>query len=172
MVPKYVSTICIFAAFLLIANSCNLSLNENKNNQLPDGTGEGYVLAKKYCATCHSFVPAAMLDKATWSNRVLPGMAPHIGIGVFGETEYINNPNYGSGVISFENWMKIVGYYTGNAPAALHAAVHPAKVVKDWSIFKMKKPAGHLYTEAKTMLVSFDTLTRMLYTSDGNTKLI
>jgi hypothetical protein len=34
---------------------------------------------------------------------VLPGMAQNVDIGVFGETDYINNPAYGLGSISFND---------------------------------------------------------------------
>lgn len=46
------------------------------------------MLAKKHCNTCHSFVAADRLDQVTFKKKVLPGMAPNLGIGIFGETNH------------------------------------------------------------------------------------
>ncbi len=136
------------------------------------GTEEGYSLAKKYCSSCHKFVSASMLDKITWQNKVLPGMAPNVGIGVFGETDYINNPYTKPGGLPFQNWVKIVNYYIENAPEKLLPAIPPANAIKDWAIFEMKKPIRKIYPFTRTMLASYDTVTNTIFTSDGNTNFL
>ena len=164
----FVKVILSCTFLLAVIYSCgDLS---SKEHQPAAGTKEGYALAKQYCGTCHSFVAAASLDQLTWINKVLPGMAPKLGIGVFGEKDYINNGNYGSGKISFDNWMKIVAYYTENAPLQLEAARPPVQIQKGWSIFDLKKPAHPIYPAATTMLTSMDTIANTIYTSDGNTR--
>lgn len=159
---------CIFIAAVMY--SCGYS--SSKEHQLAAGTKEGYALAKQHCGTCHSFVPASSLDQVTWTNKVLPGMAPKLGISIFGERDYINNPNYGTEKISFDNWMKIVDYYSKNAPSKLKAARPPVPLVKNWSIFELKKPAHPIYPAALTMLTSIDTIAHSIYTSDGSTRFL
>ena len=167
------SVIISFIFVTIVVCSCLFTSNQDeKKQQLVNGTKEGYMLAKKHCSTCHSFVAAGSLDQVTWIKKVLPGMAPNLGIGIFGETDYINNSHYGSGTVSFENWMKIVEYYTLNAPQKLTPAKSPVAPEKSWSIFELKKPDHSIFPFAKTMLVSVDTATNDIYTSDGNTKFL
>jgi len=161
---------CIVIAQVIY--SCGYSVKKSKEQQFVAETKKGYVLAKQHCGTCHSFVPAGSLDQATWSNKVLPGMAKKLGIEFFGERDYINNTNYGSAKISFDNWMKIVNYYIKNAPQKLEGAKPPATIIKDWSVFELKKPVHAVYPAAITMLTSVDTITRTIYTSDGNTRFV
>ncbi len=96
-------------------------------------------------------------------------MAPNVGIGVFGETDYINNPDAKPGILPFQSWVKIVNYYIENAPQKLLPATPPVTVRRDWSIFQMKKPERKILPFARTMLVSADTATNSIFTSDGNT---
>jgi len=163
----------IFIFIFPLLSSCRFtSKQEADGQQLAPGTQEGYILAKQHCGTCHSFVPAVYLNQITWKDKVLPGMARNVGIGIFGETDYINNDNYGSGAVSFENWMKIVDYYIKNAPEELSPAKAPVPIIENWSIFKLKKTAHYILPFAKTMLVVIDTTTDKIYTSDGNTNFL
>ncbi len=163
----------IFTFILLWSYSCRRNSSNNEEDPSPvAGTEDGYYLAKKYCGSCHKFVPAAMLDKITWQDKVLPGMAPNVGIGVFGETDYINNPDAKPGTLPFQSWVQIVNYYIENAPEKLTPATPPAEVIKDWSIFELKKPIRKIYPFSRTMLVSFDTATNTIFTSDGNTNFL
>ena len=167
------SVILSIIFFTIIICSCLFTPHhDEKEPPLVRGTKDGYTLAKKHCSSCHSFVAAESLDKITWIKKVLPGMAHNLGIGIFGENEYVNNPNYGSRIISFENWMKIVDYYNKNAPQKLSPAKPPEPTQNDWSIFEIKKPAHSIFPSARTMLVSVDTVTNNIYTSDGNTKFL
>ncbi len=147
-------------------------IKQDDGQALAEGTKEGYTLAKTNCSACHSFVPAETLDKITWQDKVLPGMAPNLGIGVFGATDYINNPDNKSAKVSFENWMKIVNYYITNAPDTLTPAKPPVPVIKDWSVFDFKKPGHSILPSARTTMVSADTSANYFYTGDGNTNFL
>jgi len=162
--------IAVLIFSITIINSCSLfGSRDDEGNELADGTEEGYRLAKQHCSSCHLFVNAKTLNRNSWLNKVLPGMASRLGIGVFGRNDYINNPDYGSGQISFENWMKIVNYYARNSPMEIAPATTAQKPVKEWRNFTLKKPVRSIFPSARTTLASFDTATRSIFTSDGNT---
>lgn len=131
------------------------------------GTLEGRNLAMKFCSSCHLFVPANTLTRNIWQKIVLPAMAPKLGIGVFSENDY-SNTNETSGPLKFDEWMQIVNYYTLNSPDQLQSDPE-IKEISDWSIFKIKKPSLQISPFAKTMLISFDSATHSIFTSDGNT---
>lgn len=127
---------------------------------------EGYALAKKNCSVCHGFVDAKMLDKKTWNKSVLPQMAPNLGIGVFGESEYINNPHKKSAV-SFQEWTSILHYYLQSAPDSLSPAIRPQIPDSSWAVFHVRYPQYRSASMVRTALTSFDTASGRLYTSDA-----
>lgn len=109
----------VFVSLLLFAWRC-----KNKAGQQ---TGEE--LAKAYCAACHVFPEAILLDKKTWVNSVLPAMGKHLGIKYYnGEAFPATATQPGAGKtaeqtysLSLEDWSKIVDYYQSLAPDSLPA---------------------------------------------------
>lgn len=132
------------------------------------GTQKGYELAQKHCASCHSFVPAKFLDQQTWMDYILPQMAPNVGIGVFGEKDYINSPNKPSAV-TYKEWMEIIKYYQYTSPEKLLPVKPPVPIIKDWRIFDLKTANSSLPGTASTTLTYIDTATQSIFTSDGFT---
>ncbi|HEX8021694.1 VCBS repeat-containing protein [Mucilaginibacter sp.] len=136
----------------------------------PDKRGEqarndGKSLSLKYCQSCHEYPDARFLDKETWAKHVLPAMAPRLGIQVYAEDQYVNNPSAKT-MLSYDDWLKIVDYYTKAAPKALKAARQPIKPLKDWGVFSLKKPTGYKPGVATTTMVAFDAIGHQIYTSD------
>jgi len=76
------------------------------------------------CSSCHLFVEPNALDKATWTQSVLPAMGPRMGIFTHKGNNYPNDlgqPNMDGiypikPVISPEEWDDILNYYTTYAP--------------------------------------------------------
>lgn len=152
----------IFLSLLLITLYFSLSNCNNVPKAAP--LDEGEVLAKKYCNTCHKYPEPGLVDRESWEKHVLPSMAQRMGIQVYGEDMYVNNPNAKS-LLSYEDWTKIVAYYHSKAPLKLKAANPAVKPVKDWAVFAVKKPVAKVAV-ATTTLVSFDTIGKSIYTSD------
>lgn len=105
-----------------------------------------------------------LLDKSTWAQHVLPAMAPHLGIQVYGESDYVNTP--GKQGITYEDWMKLVGWYKSTAPNKLAIFSNPISPDRSWSGFALRKPSGNFMTVSTTTMVAFDTLGRKIYTAD------
>ena len=99
---------------------------------------KGKALATKYCGSCHLPVSPALLDKDTWTQHVLPAMAPRLGIGVWHDTSYY--PASAKGAVTFNEWMEIVAYYKALAPDSLLPAKAPAALEEDGNWFSIKKP--------------------------------
>jgi hypothetical protein len=155
---------------VVFLTGCTITPAEGPSNDTfyAEGTKEGYMLARQHCTTCHNFVPAGLVSRHIWDNNVLPNMAQRLGIGVFGEKMYINNPRIPSAV-SYTDFMKIVDYYLKSAPEQLTIPKPAVPIIKDWSIFTLKKPVRSNYYYAKTTLTQVDTVTDNIYTADAIT---
>lgn len=132
---------------------------------------DGKSLSVKYCKSCHEYPEAQFLDKESWTKHILPAMAPRLGIKVYDEDQYVNDPSAKS-ALSYDEWLKIVDYYTTAAPVALKPAKQPVKPVKDWGVFSLKKPTRYGSFEATTTMIVYDTTGRQVYTSDRNSSSI
>ena len=86
---------------------------------------EGEKLAKTYCASCHLFPEPTLLDKATWSNNILPEMATQLGLQLVNGEAYLDIQRGADGKFESvssilpEDWKKIVAFYEENAPEKL-----------------------------------------------------
>lgn len=157
--------------FCIVLYSCSQS-NEKRSIQSLDQTlRAGEQLAQKYCGTCHLPVSPGLLDKETWLNRVLPVMAPKLGIRVWRQNNYYPAGGSQEGtVVSYNEWIQIVNYFEQEAPEALKAADRPAELREGWSIFSIKKPDSTQYPRevAATTMVKIDPDSKNIYTSDAN----
>lgn len=161
-------SIASFSTLFLSLSSCN-----NQKSQAVDSLKlitqnqqDGQILAQKYCSNCHLYTSPKYLDKETWLKHVLPAMAPRLGIAVYAEDQYVNNPGKRS-TVTYDEWMKIVSFYEKSAPIKLPKAKPPIQLVEDWSIFKLKKPSFVPQNIATTTLVSIDSSSRLIYTSNA-----
>lgn len=125
---------------------------------------EGRDAAQKYCSTCHLPVPAELLDKDTWKNRVLPVMAQYFGVEVWQRNQYFTNEN---SAMPITDWMKIVAYYDSLAPVRLPAPRPLLPAVKDWAGFTLKTPSDDTSRLATTTMVAIDSAGRAIYTSSS-----
>ncbi len=154
----------LFPTLLIISVSL-IGCGPTKTDKVqPDGAQ----LAKQYCGTCHNAPAPGLLDKKTWQNSVLPDMGKRLGLEVYGGN-YVYDPYDSSAMISFANWLQIVDYYTKSSPDKLSPGQNPDTVVRDWSIFELKKPLAIRGSVAKTMMAAIDTATKSIYTSNGIT---
>lgn len=146
----------LIIASITIYSSCSLSKQE-----------KGKLLAEKYCGSCHLAVSPTMLDKVTWTQHVLPAMAPKLGIGVWHENEYFLKPTKEAANISIEDWKNIVAYYQELAPDTLAPAKAPQPLAEDLQLFDLLRPdtAGHTQT-ATTTMVSVNPFTGDVYSSE------
>ncbi|MFV0540593.1 MAG: FG-GAP repeat domain-containing protein [Aestuariibaculum sp.] len=91
----------------------------------------GKELAIRYCTMCHLFPEPALLDKKTWTDKVLPNMGQRLGIKSTNNNPYkdldpkeikiIKDLNIfpNNQIIQDEDWKKIVKYYKTEAPTKL-----------------------------------------------------
>jgi hypothetical protein len=156
--------VVIFSLFLLTASICCFSINCNNDRGVDVVKVDGKSLSEKYCKSCHQYPGAEMLDQETWTKHVLPAMAPRMGIQVYAEDQYVNNPS-ANAVVTYEDWLKIVDYYAKAAPKALKPAKAPIAPVKDWGVFGLRKP-NNIVPIATTTMIAFDTISHHIFTSD------
>lgn len=126
---------------------------------------DGRSLSKKTCGSCHEYPSANLLDQESWTEHVLPAMAPKLGIKVYAGSQYVNDPSSHTSVTYLE-WLKIVEYYKSAAPKVL-SKVHPAIApLNDWGVFALHKPS-YKVPVATTTLVVFDSISHSIYTSEA-----
>lgn len=107
-----------------------------------------------------------MLDKITWTQHVLPAMAPKLGIGVWRENEYFLKPANGAANISIEDWKSIVAYYQELAPDSLAPAKASRPLAGDLQLFDLVQPDTAGYTQtATTTMVAVNPFTGVVYSS-------
>lgn len=172
MIKKALVPAIILAASLTTVFS-SLNSCQTKSGQVKDSIAlitqnleDGRMLAQKYCSSCHLYTAPKYLDKETWQKHVLPAMAPKLGIAVYAEDQYVNNPSKRS-TVTYDEWIKIVNYYEKTAPIKLSSAKPPVPLVRNWAIFNLKKPVEEPGFISTTTLVSVDTAGQQLYSGDA-----
>jgi hypothetical protein len=98
----------------------------------------GEQLARRHCGACHAFPDAALLDKATWMESVLPQMAPRLGIRaptLFEEVSRSPHMAVLPDAVPEADWNRIVAYYRDAAPATLPAQALRAEPGIDPDLF-------------------------------------
>jgi hypothetical protein len=100
---------------------------------------EGEKLARQYCAACHAFPEAKLLDKKTWEEGVLPQMAPRLGARTelsFNEAHPNPHMMVLTEAVSEREWEAIVRYYLATAPDTLPYQTLPAQPQVDPDFLK------------------------------------
>lgn len=149
----------------------SFSIFESCHHTPQSAYAEGKKLAQKYCSSCHLLVSPQMLDSITWTDHVLPAMAPKLGVQVWSDKFYYVDPKAkNSSKISFKEWIKLVDYYKNLAPQKLKPAKPPIPLNKDWSLFRLKIPDWKDTSNiATTTLVKIDSLHHVIYSGDATT---
>ncbi len=120
--------------FLVLLSAMLWQCQNKKSDSASESIGDftaGEALARQYCASCHLFPSPALLDKATWTEKVLPNMAARLGYRTMGyhpfegvdstEISDLKRLNIYPEVsaISEETYRQIVTYYQSTAPEIL-----------------------------------------------------
>lgn len=139
---------------------------------------QGENLARNYCGGCHLFPPPDLLDKNTWSGKVLPAMGHRFGIyedvprdsliergmagrlvnqaGIFPLTRTIEE----------RDWARICAFYASVAPDSLMA--RDEYELKDTlTVFTLETPAFSLDHPAVTT-IHWDGKSGLVYMADAS----
>ena len=144
--------------------ACNYNGNHSSESKSDSGVLRGKSLAAIHCQSCHLLPDPALLDKETWVKKVLPGMAPRLGIFSFKGHEYpsaaadlnIGRKFYPSQpVINEQQWQHILSYYWAAAPDSLAAITRTESIKSGDSLFRVELPPVSDKT-ASTCMVRFN----------------
>ncbi len=153
----------IISVFWLLVCSCNSNEVSETEPPMPSNkTGEE--LAKIHCGSCHVFPNPSALPKDIWIKGVLPKMALRLGQGEYmNELMAYSNEEMmkiiSSGVytetpiIAKEDWLKIVAYYSKNAPEKLEVSKSLSKT--DLYGFDIKETT---ISSKEIVMTEFDSL--------------
>jgi hypothetical protein len=133
-------------------------------------TNNGEQLARKYCASCHVFPDASLLDKDHWEKNVLPQMAFRMGFKVDKVLYGINMKDLpliksvipAAPMISNEEFELIRKYYLANAPDSL---ISVERTITD----TVRQFSSHIVTGFKShsiTLLTYDSIQKKLFVGD------
>lgn len=160
---------------ILVVSSGGCHLINNKKEVEVDPVN-GKQLSEIYCSTCHIYPDPNLLDKKTWSEKVLPAMAHRFGIytdiardslietgkGGYHVLEAGIFPNHQ--MISDAQWEAIVQYYISMAPDSLAIPV-TQEFNKGINIIKVVLPDLSI-ERASISALSFDQERTGFYVAD------
>lgn len=137
---------------------------------------EGKMLAKRYCAGCHSYPEPGLLPKRIWASQTLPHMGPQMGIFEHNGTRYPveRTPNLPENyypsepLLSNERWQKILDYYEKAAPERFSPAERDREIINDTLFFKAHTPEYRAKTPPMVTAVKLDPGNQFIYLSDAN----
>lgn len=155
---------CLAIVLLFSVLSCDPQNNKDER------------LAKQYCGSCHAFPDPSLLDKKTWSEKVLPEMAFRMGLDnsplstiSFEDQPAIlrSLPTYP--LVSEQEWQSIKEYYNSNSPDSLPV---PAQNVAD-SITQFEAVPIRLQIAPHQMvtLIEYDSTRNLIHVGTRSGKL-
>ncbi|MCC6185797.1 MAG: VCBS repeat-containing protein [Chitinophagaceae bacterium] len=166
----------IFTAIICMAMAGAIACNNTTED-----TSEGKALAETYCASCHKLPTPDLLDKASWSQYMLPRMGVFLGIvehdslltvlfeeGPGGEKAKKSGYFPAKPMLSQQEWTKLKNYFLQNAPEQLQAP-KTKTISKDLTLFEVKIPE-HKMSPPSATFVQFNTHDNTIYLGDANTQ--
>jgi hypothetical protein len=129
-------------------------------------------LARTYCSSCHQFPEPALLDKKTWTQKVLPEMAFRMGVDLSllmnlppGDYPFVVQTLPNSAMVNPEDWAAIVRYFEREAPdTILVDAPKPAEPLNQFNAEAITLPASNRFPMLS--LLKVDTLNKRIFTSN------
>lgn len=139
--------------------------------------------AVQYCGGCHQFPEPGMLDRNTWTTRVLPMMGWRLGIHGPDNDPYADlDPTEKARVeslriypekplISQQQWSSIIDYFKKTAPANLKLPEPGAEKMLDDRQFDIIPLTLEDVAVPSVSMLEFDTVHQHLYVGDAKNKL-
>jgi hypothetical protein len=129
-------------------------------------------LARTYCSSCHQFPEPALLDKKTWTKKVLPEMAFRMGVDLSqlfnlpqNDYPFVSQTLPNSAMVQPEDWEAIVRYFEREAPDTI--LVEPPTAALALTQFKAEAitlPASNRFPMLS--LLQADTMNKRIFTSN------
>lgn len=129
-------------------------------------------LARTYCSSCHQFPEPALLDKKTWTKKVLPEMAFRMGVDLSqlfnlpqNDYPFVSETLPNSPMLSPEDWEAIVRYFEREAPdTILVEAPAPTTALTQFKVEAITLPASNRFPMLS--LLQVDTIRKRIFTSN------
>ncbi|WP_020594737.1 FG-GAP repeat domain-containing protein [Spirosoma panaciterrae] len=150
---------------------------------IKDSVLTGKQLASRYCGNCHLAPEPELLDKKTWTSRVLPIMAMRLGLKLPGqdtlqslspeEENAINSLHIypDTPALSLSDWEKLVDYYQRTAPEEPLPQKSHAPITNTLPLFTVKALSIGDKSVPQTTLLKYDSRKGQLYVGDAQNAL-
>jgi len=131
-----------------------------------DTNADTILIVKKFCGnSCHLLPDPSLLDKKTWTDKVLPNMGCRLGIqtegynpyGLYGMEEVgelvKNNVYPDLPLVSVKDWTKIMAYFKAYSPDSIPVPEIECKVLDQFRVI----PFGEKVESPRITLLSYDS---------------
>lgn len=138
----------------------------------------GKQLSQQYCGSCHQYPAPSLLDKTTWQRGVLPQMALRMGLSDgrmnaltnFSDTDELTrvlaaNVLPETPLLHPTDWLKIVRFYTAEAPDKPLPQPAHAPLQANLSLFRARSSTQAI--DGFVTLLTYDSLTNRIWAGDG-----
>jgi hypothetical protein len=172
---KYLITVA-FSVAIIFTGFVSSRSHIHTTSAFTDHSGED--LAKIYCSSCHLFPEPSLLDKRTWTDRVLPNMGWRLGIRKTAEDAYADMERDEAKLakaiaifpekplITRAEWQKIVAYYAEEAPEKPLPQKTPLKFDSLLTDFHAQAISFTKRQLPQTSLLKYDESTGLLFIGD------
>ena len=130
----------------------------------------GEALAHEYCASCHEFPQPQLLDKKTWEEKVLPAMAPRVGLKANTLADELSRSPYMKVLptaMPAADWQKIVAYFRERAPDSLPYQSWPAGVQLNPALFRVGPFIRGMPSSGIVTLLKTDSVHRLIFIGEA-----
>lgn len=129
-------------------------------------------LAKTHCSSCHQFPEPVLLDKKTWTKKVLPEMALRMAVDLSSlltlnpdEYPFVSKTLPAKPMVSTKEWEAIVRYFERESPDTLIVeSPPPAAALHQFNAETITLPAINRFPALS--LLQVDTTRKRIYTSN------
>lgn len=130
---------------------------------------KGEELAKIYCTACHTETPPELLDKQTWTFKVMPQMGPRLGMRNYKTIYYerihpLNEAQ--TPLLKQEEWESIVDYFHYRSPDELPKQVFEKEPELICETFSSSSFTNDISSTSIISMIEIDTLRRKIFTAD------
>jgi hypothetical protein len=154
---RYILPVFIACSIILYNTGCETQASKEER------------LARQYCGSCHTFPEPALLDKRTWTEKVLPQMAFRMGFENMSmlmqmsdaDREVVIQTLPARPMLSEEDFESIKNYYLKHAPDSLQQLPPPSTLpITQFEITPFKLPVR---TIPLVTLIKADTIHNQIY---------
>lgn len=155
----------VFFSLIALVSGC---VNQERKN-FEAHLKEGERLAKIYCTSCHAEDPPELLDKITWTFKVMPQMGPRLGMHNYKTIYYERIHPLAEAkmpAMNQEQWESIVDYFHHKSPEVLPKQKFIEEPEKECKTFSTSEFNQGISSGSIISMLEVDTTHKYIFAAD------